>query len=204
MAQKKKTNQSKVKKDARADIAEAALFLASRQGWADLTLKDIAKKAQMPVSAVEKHFADIWDILLFILARVENETEKSVADYMGSNWRDNLMEIMMTRFDIAGLHREAFCSLPVELPRHPRLLKRLAKPFYATMRRMMELADVPDTLLHKPAVAAFALLYISVVHTWTKDDSADKTKTMAALDKRLGIFESLAGYLQCPPLKKAG
>jgi AcrR family transcriptional regulator len=207
MAQKRRPDQNKLKTDPRAKIAAAALDLAEKKGWPALTFGDIAKKAKLRLADIEKHFSDIWDIVLWILQGVEAEVEKEVSEYMGSSWRDNLMEILMTRLDIAARHRGAFVHLAQNLPQHPGAMKRLMKPGLKTVKKMMTLAGMPKSMLHPPMVAAFSFVYLSVVHTWTKDDTADSTKTMAAIDKRLGYFETLAGYMQCKKpgaFKKAG
>lgn len=206
MAQKRKQNQNKVKIGPRPKIAAATLVLAEKKGWPALAFSDIAKKAGLRTADIEKHFSDIWDILLWILGSIENEVEKEVSGYLGESWRDNLMEIIMTRLDIAGRNRKAFIHLARDLPQQPKALKRLSRPGLATMEKMMMLAGMPKNMVNPPSIAAFFCVYLSIVHSWTKDESAGNTKTMAAIDKRLGYYESLVEYLQCRPpgFKKAG
>lgn len=190
MAQKRKTEQSKL-------IAEAALALADRGGWGSLTFAAIARKGKVKQTDIEKKFSDIWDILAFVLQDLETETARTVDGYLGDSWRDNIMEILMTRFDIAARHRGAFSSLAKDLPKQPKALRRFARTFYDTMGRMLEKAGLPAAPLRPLQVAAFGALYVSIVDVWIKDDTRDQSKTMAAIDKRLGLFDSAMGFLSC-------
>lgn len=190
MAQKRKTEQSKL-------IAEAALALADRGGWGSLTFAAIARKAKVKQTDIEKKFSDIWDILAFVLRNLEDETARTVDGYLGDNWRDNIMEILMTRFDIAARHRGAFSSLAKDLPKQPKALRRFVRTFYDTMGRILEKAGLPVSPLRPLQVAAFGAFYVSIVDVWIKDDTRDQSKTMAAIDKRLGFFDSAMGYFSC-------
>lgn len=184
MAQKRKTEQSEF-------IAQAALSLADKTGWKSLTLKTIAKKAKLPEKAVAAQFKDTWAILRHVLQKLEKDTAKNVQKRLGKNWRDNLFEILMTRFDLAQKHRAAFKSLPHAFIEHPRTAAHFVKPFYKTMQGMLELSGMKKSRCRQAHIAVFTLLYLSVVDAWMKDDTADLSKTMAATDKRLEMFESL-------------
>lgn len=190
MAQKRKTEQSKL-------ITDAALSLADKGGWGNLTFAAIARKAKVKQVDIEKKFSNIWDILALVLQDLEDETGRTVDGYLGDNWRDNIMEILMTRFDIAARHRGAFSSLAKDLPKQPKLLRRFGRTFYGTMDRMLKKAGLPASPLQPLQVAAFGALYISVVDVWIKDDTRDQSKTMAAIDKRVGLFDNAMGYLSC-------
>lgn len=189
MAQKRKTQQEK-------RIADAALSLADVSGWAALDMTKIARKAKVSPAVVRSHFSDIWDILLFVLADLERETQDIVGGYLGDSWRDNLMEILMTRFDIAGRHEKAFASLAQDLPRQPRLLRRFAPVFYATMDRMLKDAGV-KAAVQPVAVACFAAVYLSAVQAWITDETRDKSKTMSVIDRRLDLFERALDWMSC-------
>ena len=207
MAQKKKQNQTKVKKqrksaEIRPDVVETALALVEVRGWDHVTLEDIATEGGHSEKAVKALFDDIWDILIYVLQDIADKTKAEVAEYLTDDWRENAMEILMTRFDLAQDHRAAFKRLPRDLAKHPRTVRRLARRFYDTMRDMMLLAGFPAEDINPATISAFGLMYISVVDTWSKDDTPDMSRTMAAIDKRLGYFERVAGYLarlpDCP------
>ena len=178
MAQKRKPDQKKL-------IAETALALAEKAGWAYVTVDDIAKKSKAKIDG------DIYDILQDVLTRLEQQTADDVASRLGDHWRDNLFEVLMTRFDLAQKHRHAYASIPDLFKKHPQQAPRFAKRFYDTMKGMLELSGFEKSCLQPLHLAALAAAYATIVDAWIKDDSADLTKTMAMIDKRLGQFEKL-------------
>jgi len=207
MAQKKQQNQTKVKKtrkstDIRPKAVKAALDLVAVRGWDHVTLQDIATESGVSEKAVKAVFDDIWDILAFVLQDIADKTKAEVKDYLTNDWPENAMEILMTRFDLAQDHRPAFKRLPRDLAKHPRTMRRLARRFYNTMREILLLAGFPAEDMNPATIGGFGLLYISVVDTWSKDETPDMSRTMAAIDKRLGYFDRAASCLarlpECP------
>ena len=189
MAQKRKTDQTKT-------IIDAALFLAGKQGWDGVSLGDIAKKAKLPLTTVSASFSDVWAVTEQALRNLEKDTTATVQNHLGDNWRDNLMEILMTRFELAQTERDAYLAVAPAVMKHPKLVKRFGKSFYRTMERMLDLADAPVDKKCKPlAVAAMAALFLSLVHVWREDATQDLAKTMAAIDKRTGTLEQAFGFL---------
>lgn len=200
MAQKKQRNQTKVKKprktaDIRPKVAAAALNLAATRGWDHVTMEDIAAESGIAQKSIAAVFHDIWAILGYVLQNIADKTKAEVEAYLTEDWRENIMEILMTRFDLAQDHRAAFQRLPRDLAKHPRTMRRLARRFYRTMRDMLLLAGFPAKDLNPVIIGTFGVLYMSVVDTWSKDETLDMSRTMAAMDKRLGYFEQAAGYL---------
>lgn len=180
MAQKRKPDQTK--------LAEAALALADKVGWDALTFKDIAKKAKVSVKAFEGEFADIWDLLKWVLKKLEKDTQELVEDHLGDDWRDNLGEILMTRFELAQKHRGAFASLGPAFLRHPDKAPRFARQFYGMLDRTLRLAGLEKKLCQPACVTGLGAVYLSLVGVWANDDTPDMAKTMAAIDRRLDLL----------------
>src|SRR5690606_15503976 len=110
MAQKKQRNQTKVKKprktaDIRPKVVAAALPLAATRGWDHVTIEDIATESGIAQKSIAAVFDDIWDILGYVLQDIADKTKAEVEDYLTDDWRENTMEILMTRFDLAQDHR---------------------------------------------------------------------------------------------------
>lgn len=183
MAQKRKTDQTKT-------IVDAALFLAGKQGWDAVSLADISKKSKLPLKTVSASFGDVWAVMEKALRTLETETTATVEKHLGDNWRDNLMEILMTRFELAQGHRDAYLAIAPAVMKHPKLVKRFGKSFYRTMERMLDLAGATCKKPFKPlGVAVMTALFLSLIHAWQEDDTPDLSKTMAAIDKRTGLLE---------------
>lgn len=185
MAQKRKTDQTE-------KLAQAALSLAAKKGWGAVTVKEMAKRAKVPSKTAEAAFDDGWDALLWVLKKMNDEAIAVIPG--GGSWRDKLFDIAMTRFDLAQQHRNAFTRLPKDFTRHPKALPRFAKPFYRAMAHMLGAAGLKKGKCTPALVAGFGLIYLSVTHVWSQDDTRDLAKTMAALDKRLELFEQLVEF----------
>ncbi len=136
--------------------------------------------------------------MVILLKKIEEKTARAVKGQLGDDWRDNLFEIMMTRIDLATPHKKEFAALRVILPaafrEDPKAIPRFARTYCGTMKRILKLADAPA---HPHHVAAFCVLYASIIDTFLKDTTRDHAKTMAALDKRLGLFEQLVEFSPC-------
>ena len=189
MAQKRKTNQTET-------VFNAALSLAGKDGWDSLKLPAVAKKARVPLKDLEKQYSDIWALLKAVLVKLEKDTHAAVGDYLGDNWRDNLMELLMSRFELAQQHREAYASLPASFARNPQQSPRFAKQFYKYLDNTLKSAGVEKKLCQPACVVAFGALYLSLVEVWLRDDTPDLSKTMAAIDKRTGLLEKGLDFLK--------
>ncbi len=196
---------AKPQENLRPVIIRAAMNIAGRDGWDAATPAAIAAEAGLSVSDVAALYQNIWEILPDMLDDIEERTEETVRDYLTDSWRDNLHEILMTRFDFAQDYRDALKSLPAYAARHPRHSGKFMRRLYDTLHRMLLLSRLDDDRVTPPVIAAFSLIYLSLVDRWSKDDTADMSPTMAAIDKRLGWFERVLpyiGYIDCPaPVK---
>lgn len=129
-----------------------------------------------------------------ILTDIEAKTAKQVKRSLGASWRDNLFEIMMTRMDLAAPHKKTFAAVPSLLRDEPKKAPHFARRFGRTMKNILMLAKAPAQPHH---VVAFSVLYVSVIDTYLKDETRDHSKTMAALDKRLGLFQQFIEFSRC-------
>jgi hypothetical protein len=129
-----------------------------------------------------------------LLEKLEQKTARGVKKRLGGNWRDDLFEIMMTRLELASPHKKTLSAIPSLLRQSPQEIPEFAKLFFRTMRGILKLAKAPAQPHH---VAAFSLLYASIIEVFLKDNTKDRARTMAALDKRLGLFEQFADFSRC-------
>jgi hypothetical protein len=134
------------------------------------------------------------DSIETLLKKIEEKTARDVQDRLGDNWRDNLFEIVMTRLDLAAPHKKQLAALKDKFREDPKAVPTFARTYYGTMKRILILADAPSLPHH---VAAFSVLYATIIDTFLKDDTRDHAKVMAALDKRLGYFEQFVNFAHC-------
>lgn len=187
------------------DIIAVALFeTVVRSGWKNLSVTAIARvisTPEAPVTAADlRLFAGggLPAVLGIALDWVEAETLAAVSPYLGDSWRDNLMEILMARFDIANRYRAAFTGLPAYLKHQPALCTALLPRLFQTSERLLAQAGfkMPDPPVGGIVIIpAFAVLYLTIVKTWCEDEAPDMAKTMAVIDKRLEWLQKLSGML---------
>jgi AcrR family transcriptional regulator len=203
MAQKKKAHQSPKRETAaqdhdRAHLHAAALRLAAAHGWTDLSLGEIYAEAgvAMPRDVLNRR-GGTWPLLSEILSSLEAAVNADVESRLGDSWRDNLFELLMTRFDQMQGDRLAYADImPAALTRAHQAGPYLSPRLVQAMDRAIDLAGVPVAGLARPvAVAVLTGIYLSLLETWRHDDSVDLARTMAAVDKRLGWFETVVEKL---------
>jgi hypothetical protein len=201
MAQKRGKKQHNSPEKLRPVLAEAVFALASDKGWEAASLQAAARKLGIGQDAAASAFGDLGDVIAWQLRALADESGRNIREYMGDNWRDNLMEAMMMRFEVALPHRRAYAALPAFAARHPAWSPRLAKTFLRGIRDMIALAGMPAglSLLHAPAIAA---IYLSIIPVWADDDAAGMPRTMAAIDMRIGWLEKIDAFL--PKNRRAG
>lgn len=95
--------------------------------------------------------------------------------------------------ELSICHKKIIRDIPSLLGRNLDEIPEFAKSFFKAMQDILILAKAPDCPHH---VAAFSFLYASIVDVFLKDPSKDLSKTMAALDKRLEMFERFTEYTQ--------
>src|SRR5689334_12987767 len=93
-------------------VLGAALACASAKGWSEVTLLDIAEAAGLPLSELREEFSSKTGIVGGLLRAVDDEVLKRAGKRgEGQTKRDLLFDIIMTRFDVLGLHKAAFRSI---------------------------------------------------------------------------------------------
>ena len=173
-------------------IIAAALRLAGERPWADVTLSDIAKAAQVSLVELRRAFASKADILAAFVRAVddavlERAPERSREAPSGQSPRDALFDVVMSRFDVLAAYKPALKSITATWPTDPALLRALS----LSQAWMLRAAGIPaEGLEGQVRSVGLGALYASVFRTWLQDDDAGLARTMAALDRRLRRGES--------------
>lgn len=193
----KKTKAKAAPKTAKRNEAELktklvgiAMELAAQDGWAAVSSADVARRARVPREEVASLLPDKHDILRHLGTMIDEEMKKG--GLPEGSTRDRLFEVTMRRFDALAPYRAGVKVIVGDCVTDPTLPLALLGSFSDAMTATLETADVPATPLRKLGFSAVAL---AVFKSWLEDDSADLSKTMAALDRRLGQLEEAAHAL---------
>jgi AcrR family transcriptional regulator len=161
--------------------AAAALTLAGERPWRQVSLRDIAARAEL-------HFADLYAAapgkaaVISHLARRFDVAALATADAGGEgDPHDRLFDAALARLEAMQPHRNAL--LAVAAGESPLEIARRAP---ATARAILEAAGLDAT---PPRLAAMGAVWIRLLQVWKTDDEA-LARTMAEADKRLKQMRS--------------
>jgi ubiquinone biosynthesis protein COQ9 len=175
----------------RSKAVRAALELAEKRGWRDVTLLDIAQAAGMSLSDLRREFTCKNDIISAFQKEVDAEVlAKAKVAGEAQSPRDRLFDIIMTRFEVMAPHKQAlkrisayFCCRPGEAA--TLVCSSLASQYWMLAGAGAKLEGPGGAL----RVTGLAAIYGKVFQVWLDDPSPSLDKTMAALDKRLARGE---------------
>ena len=178
-------------------LVDAALELAALQGWSATRMSEIAERAGMTPAAARRRLPTRMAILAAFSRRVDDAVAAGGEADIEDSVRDRLFDVMMRRFDQLSPHRDALKSIARDLAcRPPRAACYAGGPLRRSMERMLDAAAVPSWGPLRPLqVKGLGVVYLSVLRVFLGDDSADLSRTMAALDRALGRADELAAML---------
>ena len=174
-------------------VIEAALRLAAERGWADLALADIAAAAELPLADLYASYPSKTAILVALSRQVDRQVLAGLEPGTDESTRDRLFDLIMKRFDALAPHRDGLSAVARDGGRDPLAalcgLGQLAR----SMALMLEAAGVSSSgLAGMLRTKGLGAIYLATIRDWFRDDSADKARTMAALDARLRRAEGWA------------
>ena len=174
-------------------VIDTALALAAEGRWRDLSLAEIAEAAKLPIAKVYPVFASRQAILDAFARRVDAAVlAESDGDDLEGSARDRLFDVLMRRFDALDPHKDAVATIALDQARDPLGALASACQLRRSMALMLEAAGLASGGARGAVrMKGLALIYLAAMRVWLKDESADKARTMAALDKQLRRAEAL-------------
>jgi len=183
--------------DYKEAIVHAALALAAEQGWTLTTLRDIAQRAEIPLTTLRGIVDDKTDILALYGKQIDAQVLATLGEVApAASPRDRLFDILMERFDVLNTHRDGLVSILDSLKCDPKQALIACPHLARSMNWMLEAAGVEASGI-KGALKILGLtaVYLKTLKVWRDDTSPDMAKTMAALDKDLSRAEQTANTL---------
>lgn len=176
-------------KNAKPKLIEAAMKIAAGKGWGAVTVKSMAARAKVSEANARKIFAKPTDVLL---ALIEIADAAMATDTVEGTPREKLFELTLRRFDALQNYRAGLAALESDKAVWPSLAPALMPSLLQSSRQMLAGAGVPDDGLR---ALVWLAVKADVARVWFADEGADLSKTMAALDRRLGQIERAAQVL---------
>lgn len=185
-------------------IIAAAFDLAAERGWRRLALADIAERADMPLAEVVDHFETKTAILDAYIRQIDRQMLEGGSE-AGETTRDRLFDVVMRRFEAMAPHRRALAVILRESGDDPWALICGGRRFLKSMALTLETAGLSSAGLAGLArIEGLSAVYLYAFKAFLDDDSADLSRTMAALDKALRRAESVAIVLWRLPRRHDG
>jgi len=185
------------KADRPGHIIKTALALAAAERWSRVSLRDIAEAAEVSLAELHELYPSKTAILRAYFETVDDTVLKGLADFdPADSSRDRLFDVLMRRFD--ALDRDATAAIVLATCRDPIAGICLTAGLMRSMQWMLEAAGIRATGPKGRMVArGLAAVWLATARVWLRDDSEDKARTMAALDRNLARAERLVALLAC-------
>ena len=177
---------------------QAMLELAATGRWAVASMTDIATEAGLTPADLRTLFCSKAAILAAFVEIIDQKVLSQDFHFEDEDTpRDRLFEVLMSRFDSLGEHREVVSALCRDLPGNPLAAISLGPTALISTGWMLEAAGIstsgPFGLLRTKGLLA---VWLATLRVWLTDDSPDLSRTMAALDRYLRQAERAAIELQ--------
>jgi len=181
------------KADIPEHVIDTAMKLAAEGRWRDLSLAEIAEAAKLPMSKVHPVFSSRQAILDAFVRRIDAAVlTDGESDDLEGNARDRLFDVLMRRFDALDPYKDAVATVALDQARDPLAALASVCQLGRSMALMLEAAGLTsDGVRGLVRVKALGLIYLAALRVWLRDESEDKARTMATLDKQLRRAEAL-------------
>jgi AcrR family transcriptional regulator len=158
--------------------AAAAIALAGERPWGEVTLRDIALKANAPLGELYAHAPGKAQVIDWFSRRLDLAAFRNGAD--SHDIHDRLFDAVMRRVEAMEPHRAALKAIRADEGLAPQLAR-----LPATARALLEGAGV-DASGGRGAlrIALMAGVWGRTLQVW-RDDEGALNRTMAEIDKRL-------------------
>jgi hypothetical protein len=175
-------------------LIHAAFALAARDGWDAVSVGAAAREAALPLEQARARFPGL-DAILLRFGRLADQAALTGAITEGTP-RERLFDVVMRRFDALQEHRAGVRALLRALPARPGLALLLATATSRSMAWMLDGAGIATTgITGLLRIKGLTALWFYTLRAWERDDSADLSGTMAALDRALARAEQIGRWL---------
>jgi AcrR family transcriptional regulator len=182
---------------ARERIIEAFLALLADKPFSAIGFDDIAPRSGLALAEVRGEFASTLAIVAAHLKATDRAVlAQDMSDMAEEPARERLFDVLMRRLEVLAAHRDAVRSLLRSARRDAPLALALNGLAVRSQQWMLTAAGIgasgPGGMVRAQGLA---LLFASVLRTWTEDDDPGQARTMAALDRALARGQRAVGLL---------
>lgn len=168
-------------------VAAAAMQIAAERGWRRTGLLDVARAAGVPLDAFYRRYPDRADVLAAVSRIADMAVLAQDAPFDAEeSARDRLFDVMMRRYDALLPYRDGLRAVMRDLRAEPLTALAFSRQFGRSMAWMLRAAGVEaDRRGGALLTAGLGAVQARVMRVFLEDDTADLSRTMAALDAEL-------------------
>lgn len=175
-------------------LIRAAMAQAEALGWRRVTVAEAAREAGLPLDRARARFPRQACVLLKLGLLADQAA--LVDDGSSGTVRERLFDVLMRRFDVLQQYRGGVRTVLRALPFDPGLALMLAVETRTSMAWMAQASGL-DTggIAGALRITGLVGVWMQTLRAWERDDSADLSGTMAALDRALDRVASFGRLL---------
>lgn len=179
------------------DLLAAAMALIAERGWRRFSLVELARRTGRSLSAVRAELPGRAAVLCRLGERLDAAMlAVAPAELAEMTPRERLFELMMRRFDAMAAYRDGLQAMA--RPGAVDLAALAAS--VCNLRRaggwLVDAAGGPGSGLAGVAARhAVVAVYARTFSVWLVDDTEDRARTLAELDRRLGQLDAAVGWV---------
>ncbi len=166
----------------------AMLESVEETGWRAARLADVGARAGLSTSETHALCADRGQLLDLFARQVDAASVAGLGklpDDPEARY-DRLLDILMQRFEALQAHKAAVAELIRDVPREPDTVLRILPQSRRSFGFVAREAGFPDKGVRGQIfTTALATVWLATQRVWLRDESADLSETMAALDRNL-------------------
>lgn len=173
--------------DPKAAIIDALMELAGERSWEDITITDVATRANVPLST----FRDCFPSKGAVLAAFSRQIDKLVldgttGDLAEESAKERLFDVLMRRLDALAPYKLGLEGITEWLRRDPIAATQINGLELNSMRFMLEAAGIDsEGPVGALKLQGLVLAWARVLRSWFTDDDPGFAPTMAVLDREL-------------------
>jgi AcrR family transcriptional regulator len=173
-------------------IIAAALRLAEKRGWRDLSLGEIAAEAGIPLVELRKEFQSKGQILAAFSRALDLAVLEKFPAPGADVARDRLFDVLLTRFELMQPYKAAIRRIREDVGSSLGESLAQMRPALKSQYWMLAAAGISgEGGTGFMRVRGLLSIYGRVFSIWLDDDDPGMARTMAALDRRLRRGESV-------------
>ncbi|MHB8884088.1 MAG: TetR family transcriptional regulator [Methylovirgula sp.] len=168
-------------------IIAALLELAGERNWEDISITDVAARANVSLGTFREFFPSKGAVLSAFVRKIDREVLDGIGDELADEPpKERLFDVLMRRFDVLAPYRLGLEGIFEWTSRDPLAAASVNQLMLNSMRFMLEAAGIDsEGPVGALKLQGLAVAWRRVMQTWFSDDDPGLAATMAALDREL-------------------